>query len=187
VVDVLFVPSCLRGELNVGGRARFLYHRAMPQDPIDAMTRDFAAAAVEMARSMQVELDYSEQSLERVEEILARLHDEARDWRIAGSANRALSDAPAPAGPDASQMDDMCKLWGSYFGEVVRRKWGGEWSIETYPGAGFATLTLSVTAGKLFPSIKVYRRLTEGDSDNLWTFYQSVRARLEQKPGATVN
>jgi hypothetical protein len=159
----------------------------MPPDSIAAMTRDFAAAAVEMARTMHVELDYSEQSLERVEEILGRLHEEARDWRIAESANRALNDAPASAGPSASQMDDMCKLWGSYFGEVVRRKWGGDWSIETYPGAGFATLTLSVTAGKLFPSIKVYRRLTEGEGDNLWTFYQSVRARLSQQPDPSVN
>jgi hypothetical protein len=23
-------------------------------------------------------------------------------------------------------------MWGSYFGEVVRRRFGGDWSIETY-------------------------------------------------------
>jgi hypothetical protein len=167
---------------------RVLYDRAMSHDSVDAMTRDFAAAAVEMGRAMQIELDYSEQSLERVEQILAQLHDEARDWRIADSANRALaSDSnPAASGPNASQMEQMCKLWGSYFGEVVRRHWGGEWSIETYPGAGFATLTLSVTAGKLFPSLKVYRRLTEGEGDNLWNFYQTVRARLSKDAAGSV-
>ena len=160
----------------------------MSQDSVGAMTRDFAEAAVEMARGMQIELDYSEQSLERVEHILAQLHTEARDWRIAASANRAIaSDAqPAAAGPSASQMEDMCKLWGSYFGEVVRLRWGGEWSIETYPGASFATLTLSVTAGKLFPSMKVYRRLTEGEGDNLWKFYQTVRTRLAKDAGGSV-
>ena len=160
----------------------------MPHDSVDAMTRDFADAAVEMARAMQIELDYSEQSLERVEQILAQLYAEARDWRIAASANRAItSDTPAnTGGPSSSQMEDMCKLWGSYFGEVVRRHWGGEWSIETYPGAGFATLTLSVTAGKLFPSMKVYRRLTEGEGDNLWKFYQSVRARLAKDASSSV-
>lgn len=160
----------------------------MAHDSVDAMMRDFAEAAVEMARTMQIELDYSEGSLEDVERILARLHDEARDWRIAASATSAVqgeSDAH-PAEPPPSQMDDMCKLWGSYFGEVVRRRWGGEWSIETYPGSSFATLTLTVTAGKLFPSMKVYRRLTEGEADNLWTFYQSVRARLENFPGGAV-
>lgn len=158
----------------------------MPHDSIDAMTRDFAEAAVELARSMQVELDYSEQSLEHVEEILARLHDEAHDMRVAASANRALAAHGGETGPSAAQMDDMCKLWGSYFGEVVRRRWGGEWSIETYPGAAFATLTLCVTAGKLFPSMKVYRRLTQGDGENLWRFYQSVRTRLANDAGSTV-
>jgi hypothetical protein len=160
----------------------------MSHDSIDDMARDFAAAAVEMARSMQIELDYSEQSLQRVEQILARLHDEARDWRIADAATATVSGTGnAPAGPSASQMGDMCKLWGSYFGEVVRRRWGGEWSIETYPGAAFATLTLSVTAGKLFPSMKVYRRLTEGEGDNLWTFYQTLRARLDKSSGSTIH
>lgn len=158
----------------------------MPQESIDEMTRDFAEAAVEMARAMDVELDYSEQSLERVEQILARLHDEARDWRIAESANRAVSDQASGAGPNDAQMSDMCKLWGSYLGEVVRRHWGGDWSIETYPGAAFATLTLSVTAGKLFPSMKVYRRLTEGEGDNVWNFYQTVKARLSKNAGGTV-
>jgi hypothetical protein len=160
----------------------------MSHDSIDAMMRDFAEAAVEMARAMDIELDYSEQSLERVEQILARLHAEAQDWRIAAEASRALAadGSPGVAGPNASQMDDMCKLWGGYFGEVVRRHWGGEWSIETYPGAAFATLTLSVTAGKLFPSMKVYRRLTEGEGDNVWKFYQSVRSRLAQNAGGTV-
>ena len=158
----------------------------MPQGPIDEMARDFAEAAVEMARAMKIDLDYSEQSLERVEQILARLHDEARDWRIAESANRAVSETPDGGGPNASQMDDMCKLWGSYFGEVVRRRWGGEWSIETYPGAAFATLALTVTAGTLYPSMKVFRRLTEGDSDNVWRFYETVKARLSKHSSGTV-
>jgi hypothetical protein len=158
----------------------------MPKGSIDEMARDFAQAAVEMARAMKVELDYSEQSLEHVEEILSQLHTEASDWRIAESANRAVSETPAAGGPSASQMDDMCKLWGSYFGEVVRRRWGGEWSIETYPGAAFATLTLSVTAGKLFPSMKVYRRLTEGEGENVWNFYQTVKARLAKQSSGTV-
>lgn len=158
----------------------------MPQGSIDEMTRDFAQAAVEMARAMDVHLDYSEQSLERVEQILSRLHDEARDWRIAESANRAISETSTSGGPSASQMDEMCKLWGSYLGEVVRRRWGGEWSIETYPGAAFATLALTVTAGTLYPSMKVFRRLTQGDGENVWNFYQTVRARLSKGASGTV-
>jgi acyl-CoA reductase-like NAD-dependent aldehyde dehydrogenase len=153
---------------------------------LDAMIADYAQAAVDTARAMNVALDYSEQSLEQVEQVLARLHDELRDMRIAQAASAAVSTEAAPAAPSDNQISEMCRLWGSYFGEVVRRRWGGEWSVETYPGGNFATLALTVTAGKLFPSMKVYRRLTEGDGDNLWRFYQTVRARLAAAPGGAV-
>ncbi len=143
------------------------------------MAQEFAQGAVDIAREFEVELDYSEESLERVESILARLHDELRGGPPGVSSAEAV-------GPPADQMEMMCKLWGGYFGEVVRRRWGGEWSVETYPGALFATLTLTIGSSKLFPSIKVYRRLTEGEPDNIWKFYQAVREKLAALPGAAV-
>jgi hypothetical protein len=82
--------------------------------------------------------------------------------------------------PSDDDVSELCKVWGSYLGEVVRRRFGGEWSIETYPGKQFATLTLNVNGNKLFPSIKVHRRLTEGESDNVWSFYRMVKTRLEK-------
>jgi hypothetical protein len=80
--------------------------------------------------------------------------------------------------PSDDDVSEICKVWGSYLGEVVRRRFGGQWSIETYPGKQFATLTLNLNGNKLFPSIKVHRRLTEGESDNVWNFYQMVKKRL---------
>jgi hypothetical protein len=121
------------------------------------MTAAYAEQAVAAARKFQSRLDYSENSLMELETILARLAGEM-----------PLDD-----------MSETCKIWGSYLGEVVRRRFGGEWSIETYPGRQFATLTLNVNGNKLFPSIKVHRRLTEGDGDNVWSFYKMVKSRLE--------
>jgi hypothetical protein len=128
------------------------------------MTAAYAEEAVAAARKFQSSLDYSENSLMELETILARLAGEM----------------------PLDNMSEACKMWGSYLGEVVRRRFGGEWSIETYPGKQFATLTLNVNGNKLFPSIKVHRRLTEGDGDNIWTFYKMVKSRLESKPGAKV-
>ncbi len=152
---------------------------AVPDQSLEQMTADFAAAAVEMAAAMELPLDYSEASLERVEQILDRLHREMRHPEV-----RDL-DAPAPQ-PTSSQMDDLCRLWGSYFGEVVRRHWGGEWSLESYPGAAFATLVLNVGGNKLFPSLKIYRRLTAGPSDDLVAFYEQVRRKLSALPGRSI-
>lgn len=148
----------------------------MNYNTIDDMVRDFAQGAVDIARQFEITLDYSEDSLQQVESILGQLHN---DLHHAPAASR-------PAPPPTDQMEMMCKLWGGYFGEVVRRRWGGEWTIETYPGGNFATLTLTLPAGKIFPSIKVYRRLTEGEGDNVWKFYQSMRPKLAAAPGTAV-
>jgi len=138
-------------------------------DSISAMAGVYAAKAVAIARDFNARLDYSENSLMEVEGILAQL---------------AL-DMPSGA-PSNDELTEMCKLWGSYFGEVVRRRFGGDWSIETYPGKQFATLTLNVSGNKLFPSMKVHRRLTAGESDNLWSFYKMVKQKLEAAPGGKV-
>lgn len=132
-------------------------------DSVEAMVSSYAEQAVALARSFNTLLDYSENSLMEVEAILSALaHD------MPGSK------------PSDDDVSEICKIWGSYLGEVVRRRFGGEWTIETYPGKQFATLTLNVDGNKLFPSIKVHRRLTEGDSDSIWTFYRLVKGKLEK-------
>jgi hypothetical protein len=138
-------------------------------DSVSAMASAYAEQAVAIAREFNARFDYSENSLMELESIVAQL---------------AL-DLP-PGGPATEELTEMCKMWGSYFGEVVRRRFGGEWSIDTYPGKQFATLTLTIGGNRLFPSMKVHRRLTEGEEDNLWTFYKMVKARLEALPGSTI-
>lgn len=137
-------------------------------DSIESMVQTYAQQAVTEATGLQAGLDFSEESVIELESILARLADELR------------SQSPE------RDIGEICKTWGCYLGEVVRQRFGGEWSIETYPGKQFATLTLSVGGSKLFPSMKVHRRLTEGENDNVWKFYQLVKARLEASPGGKV-
>jgi hypothetical protein len=131
-------------------------------DSVDNMIDAYAHKAVIIAREFNARLDYSENSLMELESILSQL---------------AL-DLPR-GGPSNDELTEMCKMWGCYFGEVVRRRFGGEWSIDTYPGKQFATLTLTVDGNKLFPSMKIHRRLTEGEAENVWSFYRMVKAKLE--------
>ncbi len=133
------------------------------------MAAVYAEKAVALAREFKARLDYSENSLMEVETILAQL-------------SRELPTAQ----PATEDLTEICKMWGSYFGEVVRRRFGGEWSIETYPGKQFATLTLNVGGRKLFPSMKIHRRLTEGEAEDVWSFYKMIKSRLESAPGGTV-
>ncbi|HEX4605069.1 MAG TPA: hypothetical protein VH724_13805, partial [Candidatus Angelobacter sp.] len=139
-------------------------------ESVSAMADSYAQKAVIIAREFHAKFDYSENSLMELEGILAQL----------------AQDLP-PGGPSSEDLTEMCKMWGSYFGEVVRRRFGGEWSIESYPGKQFATLTLNVAGNKLFPSMKIHRRLTAGETDNIWTFYKMVKARLEALPGPAIH
>ncbi len=133
------------------------------------MAGAYAEKAIATAREFNAQLDYSENSLMEVEAILSQC------------AGRT----PA-GGPPSEDVGEMCKMWGSYLGEVVRRRFGGEWSIETYPGKQFATLALTVGANKLYPTMKIDRRLTQGESENVWSFYKMIKAKLEAAPGARI-
>ena len=102
----------------------------MEHETIGEMMQEYAERAVELARDFDVQLDFSESSVQGLERILAQLHEEHRAFTAGRNPGEAVEE----------QMVMMCKLWGGYFGEVVRRRWGGDWAMETYPGANFATL-----------------------------------------------
>jgi hypothetical protein len=135
-----------------------------PHNSVAEMASAYAEQAVETALGFDARLDYSENSLMELDSVLDRLSSSGQ----------------------ADDITEACKMWGSYLGEVVRCRFGGEWSIETYPGKEFATLTLSVGGAKLFPTVKIHRRLTRGSDDNLWAFYKMVKDRLEAAPGGKI-
>jgi hypothetical protein len=133
------------------------------QQEIADLMQDYARQAVERARRQEITLDYSEASLEQMEKMLE------------GFANLANS-----------QIDELARLYGGYFGEVVRRRFGGQWAVEKYPAGDFPIVTLVINGARLFPSMKVHRRLSGGQGENLWTFYQQIRAKLLAQPGSGI-
>lgn len=127
---------------------------------IDEMIRAHANEAVVVARRQhRVFLDFSPGSVPALERLLD--------------------------GQAAVDLDFQSRLWGSYFGEVLRRRWDGNWLLAPYPGtreqtseAGSVIPTLEIAGSRLWPTIKVYRRLTLGAAENLSTFYNLVEQRL---------
>lgn len=133
------------------------------------MMQSYAQQAVKLAHHYKVELDFSESSLQSLERLLAQLGPGSSD---------PSSNAPG--------LDEMSRIWGGYLGEVVRRRFGGDWTVEKYPQGDFHIVTLNVNGARLFPSMKIHRRLTQGAGEDLWSFYQSVRTKLLSQPGAKV-
>lgn len=124
---------------------------------IEAMMVAYAAEAVRSAAAdHKVKLDYSLNSVAALDNLLAQ------------------------QGP--FDLEYQAKTWGSYFGEVLRLQWGGEWSLTQYPNAVAAVPTLEVRGSRLYPLMKVHRRLTMGESENLVDFLGMVAGRLDKAP-----
>ena len=123
---------------------------------LGAMMEGYAQAAVELARrEFKKELDFSADSVDALDDILV-----------------VVSESPE------KDLDFEVRLWGSYLGEVLRRRYVGGWEMTQYPGGTVAVPAVDVRGSRLFPLMKVYRRLTVGEEEDLRSFYTMVTERL---------
>ncbi len=131
-------------------------------DGLEPMIEDYAREAEAVAAAdFREPLALAEPSIERLERILNR-----------------LSPAPEPLGAEDSEW--LTLLWGAWFGELLRHLHGGAWTMSVYPGSDFAVPTLELANGsRLYPTMKVHRRLTLGAAESLPAFHAMLRARLD--------
>jgi hypothetical protein len=123
---------------------------------LDAMMEAYAAAAVAVAREkFRQRLDYSAETLVAFEAALSELAEQGD-----------------------LDYDYEVKLWGGYLGEVLRRRYNGSWEMTQYPGGVAAAPAIDVRGSRLFPLMKVYRRLTMGDVESIAAFFDMVTERL---------
>ncbi len=123
---------------------------------LGAMMEGYAQAAVELARTeFERELDYTSDSVDALDDLLV-----------------VVGESPE------KDLDFEVRLWGSYLGEVLRRRYAGGWEMTQYPGGTVAVPAVDVRGSRLFPLMKVYRRLTAGEEEDLRSFYTMVTERL---------
>lgn len=123
---------------------------------LGAMMDGYAQAAVELARrEFKRELDFSSDSVDTLDDILV-----------------VVGESPE------KDLDFEVRLWGSYLGELLRRRYAGGWEMTQYPGGTVAVPAVDVRGSRLFPLMKVYRRLTVGEEEDLRSFYTMVTERL---------
>jgi hypothetical protein len=123
---------------------------------LGAMMEGYARAAAERAgREFRQKLDFSSESIDALDEILV-----------------LVGESPE------LELDFEVRLWGSYLGEVLRRRYAGAWEMTQYPSGVAAVPAIDVRGSRLFPLMKVYRRLTVGEEEDLSAFYAMVTERL---------
>ncbi len=123
---------------------------------LGAMMEGYAQSAVELGRSeFHQTLDFSAESIDALDEILV-----------------LVGESPE------RDLDFEVRLWGAYLGEVLRRRYAGSWEMTQYPGGVVAVPAVEVRGSRLFPLMKVHRRLTVGEEEDLRAFYAMVTERL---------
>ena len=119
-------------------------------------------AALEFAAEFHKQLDYSEQSIADLEEIL--------DW---------YSKDIAVSKPTENQIWSMSLIFGSYLGETLLKNGlaqkGFHWGKE--PSSNIPLLIRNDGA-YLTPNDKVYKRLVNGSEDSVVSFYRFAAKEL---------
>jgi len=113
------------------------------------------AAADQARRDFRQKLDFTSESIDALDEILV-----------------LVGESPE------LDVDFEVRLWGSYLGEVLRRRYAGSWEMTQYPGGAVAVPAVELRGSRVFPLMKVYRRLTVGEEEDLRAFYTMVTERL---------
>jgi len=160
----------------------------------------FSEAATGMAEELfGVELDYSEKSLEHVEDILdqiwnslsrkgigklfGKVKDLSEVWDWLSLVSMMFSDDQDTSSRGSPSDDDlwvMSKVWGSYIGKVIEDRWGGEWG-EPMEVGNHTAMTLNVSGIKIVPTVKVYKRLTNGPEDNILVYYKVLSSKFQER------
>jgi hypothetical protein len=123
---------------------------------LGTMMEGYAHAAAELGRrDFEQKLDFSSESIDGLDEVLVRVGES----------------------PELD-LDFEVRLWGSYLGEVLRRRYAGSWEMTQYPGGAVAVPAVEARGSRLFPLMKVYRRLTVGEEEDLRAFFTMVTERL---------
>lgn len=123
---------------------------------LGAMMEGYAHAAVALAdREFQQKLDFTADSIDGLDEILVMVGES----------------------PELD-LEFQVRLWGSYLGEVLRQRYAGTWEMTQYPGGGVAVPAVELKGSRVFPLMKVYRRLTAGEEEDLSAFFTMVTEHL---------
>jgi hypothetical protein len=124
--------------------------------------------AVRYAKGFSKNLDFSEESIKDVEEILDYYCKDVK-----GSPLKNLIRKIKKEEPTNNQVWSMATIWGAYIGEVICRKNPGKciWVYEDEFGNGPFLHIKVDNNNRAHPIDKAFKRLKNGPEDNVVSFY----------------
>ncbi|TWU48970.1 hypothetical protein Poly51_48740 [Rubripirellula tenax] len=133
----------------------------------------FAGDAVKVAHDQfEIPLDYSPESIEFVEVILAQLHDQ--------HAEKPFT---------SSQLTDHALQWGGYVGEVLKTFGDCDWALESSDGSGTYPIVCDDNT-EVLPIDWCYVRIAYGAEHDVRPKFAAVangRHRLDAAPSSSID
>jgi hypothetical protein len=140
----------------------------MASNPIvvNPQMQKLADSAVVAARDkFGVSLDFSENSLQQLETLLQQAHE-------------GYKKASSGGNPASISIENTVRLWGSYLGEVIRRKWGGDWVVVEN------NVFLQVGNRELDPITQVRSQIISGPKYSILGYYDDLSLGKKNDPSS---
>lgn len=133
----------------------------MPVQPLSETMKQLSSYAVEFAQQQGVILDYSSESIHALEGLLGTMHSQVKE-----------------ANPPAEMFAKFANIFGAYLGETFMKNIkNGEWKENT----NMKALTVYINGTYIFFPAKVYRRLKDGEADNVEYMYKAEMSKFSSE------
>lgn len=131
----------------------------------DELVQRLAAEAVNDSRQQNhVELDYSIESIQLVDDALGGMH------------TRYVKNSSSVS------VNGLASAYGAYIGEVIRRSEpGAKWERDD-PVGGENSYPITWDGKHSYPMAWCYRRIVNGSEDNVWVKYQALKDGRSKSP-----
>lgn len=129
---------------------------------LDEKAKKIADQAVRHAQRFNITLDYSNESIEKVEQVLELLHEQSKKENIT-----------------EEQYAEIANIYGCYIGStLIKNLKRGTWEVEPKNNG----LAIEINKEYIFFPAKVYRRLKNGSDENVIALYLSTYNDFTDKP-----
>src|SRR4051794_33489862 len=144
----------------------------VPNAKAEQAAINHAREAVKVAAERYgITLDWSEDSIREADRLLARIHH--------------VVSARVPLPEDTEGATVFGNAYGCYVGEVFRKYHGGGWGIARYFPEDVPVLQVGTGGAIISPCTQARARITNGDGENLWGYYEALRSAVTRsRPAA---
>ena len=126
-----------------------------PEMELEKLRKKLVSLAIQIGKSYNYKLDYSEDSIKNVENILSEFH---KDYKETGNEEGLLG---------------ISYEFGLYIVGVIEKNHGKGILERDHKDFGKDSYPFYWNEGTIFPCSWCYKRIFDGESDNIWTKYET--------------